>query len=63
MSALKLRQVNAWWFNPRTGNADLIGKYDNQPLMRFTAPSSGRKSDWILVLDDRDAEFDAPGKI
>jgi hypothetical protein len=62
-TAISGPQVNAWWFNPRTGNADLIGKYDNQPLMRFTAPSSGRKSDWILVLDDRDAEFDAPGKI
>jgi hypothetical protein len=62
-TAISGRQVHAWWFNPRSGIADLIGKFDNQPLMRFTAPSSGRKSDWVLVLDDVDAKFITPAKI
>jgi len=57
------RQLNAWWFDPRTGNAEMIGKFENQPLLTFTAPSSGPKSDWVLVLDDVDAGFNTPGII
>jgi hypothetical protein len=61
-SAISHRQVNAWWYNPRTGAAEFIGKMDNHSLLSFTSPSSGRYFDWVLVLDDPESRFNIPGK-
>jgi hypothetical protein len=44
--------VNAWWYNPRNGEATLIGEFVNEGFQTFTPPSSGIDNDWLLVLDD-----------
>ena len=55
-------EVMAWWFNPRTGAATAIGRYSNFSTREFTPPEPhGRPNDWVLVLDDADRGFNAPG--
>jgi hypothetical protein len=51
-------QVNAWWYQPSSGTATLIGAYANTGSRDFTPGSSG---DWVLVLDDASRNFPAPG--
>ena len=43
-------QVAASWYDPRTGEWHEIGRHEKSTLS-FTAPSSGQKDDWVLVLD------------
>ena len=64
-------KLNAWWYNPRTGESTFIGEYANKGERMFTTPGmskemewlkTGRGCDWVLVLDDVAAHFNAPGK-
>lgn len=43
--------VNAWWYDPRTGEANRI-EFSADQRQRFVPPFSGRRNDWVLVLDD-----------
>lgn len=54
-------KVKAWWFNPRTGAATLIGEFDNAAPRAFTPPDPGEFIDWVLVLDDAAQNFPPPG--
>ena len=58
MSKVSGSDVNAWWFNPRDGSADLEGTYPASGNHNFTRPNS---SDWVLVLDDASLKLRAPG--
>jgi hypothetical protein len=51
-------QAKAWWFNPGTGVATLIGNFPAAGEMEFTPGASG---DWVLVIDDADAGLPPPG--
>ena len=51
-SAIEVPKINAWWFNPRDGQATFIGAYENNAAISFKPTSIGRGSDWVLVLDD-----------
>jgi hypothetical protein len=42
--------VQAWWLNPRTGDALGIGEFPANGEQTFTPPAEG--PDWVLVLDD-----------
>ncbi|HEY9635309.1 MAG TPA: glycoside hydrolase family 140 protein [Coleofasciculaceae cyanobacterium] len=54
--------VKSWWFNPRTGEALLIGTFPNSRTREFVPPGeSGRGNDWVLVLDDAAKNFPPPG--
>jgi hypothetical protein len=55
--------VKAWWYDPRNGKAIEIGIFDKSEKLVLSAPSQGRSYDWVLVLDDADAGFEAPGKL
>lgn len=55
--------VKVWWYNPRNGEASLIGEYPNTGVRAFTPPDKGEQIDWILVLDDASKGFLPPGKI
>ena len=55
-------KVTAWWFNPRTGNAALIGEFSNQGDREFVPPNPGEHLDWVLVLDDAAKQVAPPGK-
>ena len=48
----------AWWYNPQTGTAMLIGTFPNSGSQSFTAPDG---NDWVLVIDDASANLPAPG--
>jgi hypothetical protein len=53
--------INAYWFNPCTGEANLIDKIPGKGTKMFTPPSGGRGNDWILILDDAIKNYKVPG--
>jgi hypothetical protein len=61
MDVIKGQNVVAWWFNPRNGKTELIGKYANTGTQSFLSPDPGENLDWILVLDDASKKYPAPG--
>lgn len=63
MDTITGAKVKAWWFNPRTGNAEAIGEFPNSGERVFTPPQPGEQLDWVLVLDDAAKEFAAPGGV
>ena len=61
-SYLKGKETNAWWYNPRDGKSQLIGKFENEGTISFEAPGKPeRGNDWVLVLDDASFNYLAPG--
>jgi hypothetical protein len=48
----------AWWYNPSTGQATLIGTYATAGSRVFTPPSAG---DWVLVIDNAALNLGPPG--
>lgn len=48
----------AWWFDPRTGVATNFGPFATAGTRVFTPPTT---NDWVLVLDNADQIFPAPG--
>lgn len=66
MNKISGSRVTAWWFNPRTGKATLIGKpalYANAAERTFVSPDRGESIDWVLVLDDASKGFGPPGRL
>jgi len=61
-TALKCREVKGWWFNPKDGHANSLGKLKVQPDMSFTPPTAGFENDWVLVLDNPDYAYKTPGE-
>ena len=64
--------ITAWWFNPRNGNVQSIGKYNSHDTISFSPPciskeltwlKTGRGCDWVLVLDDSAIKFLQPGVV
>ncbi|MBL9127603.1 MAG: DUF4038 domain-containing protein, partial [Verrucomicrobiales bacterium] len=55
--------VVAWWFDPRTGIADLQGTYKNEGIREFMPPTPGEHLDWVLVIDDSSRHFPPPGRV
>ena len=55
-------EIQTWWFNPRTGQSWLSERLTNHLTHEFKPPeAAGRGHDWVLVLDDLDREYKAPG--
>jgi hypothetical protein len=61
LDVIRGSQVKAWWFNPRTGKADLIGTFPRETEQEFRPPEPGEVLDWILVLDDAECNYPPPG--
>ncbi len=61
MSKITGGLVKAWWFDPRTGAATVIGTFPNGGEHEFTPPSKGEMLDWVLVLDDASKKYPPPG--
>ncbi|MGO4541581.1 glycoside hydrolase family 140 protein [Paenibacillus sp. 2TAB19] len=56
------KRAAIWWFNPRTGESEFVGEMDNEGTHEFVPPAaSAPGTDWVLVLDDADQGFAAPG--
>jgi len=58
------KELNAYWFDPRTGNIKSVGAFPNTGRHLFKPPTSGYGKDWILVLDDasKGYRFEVTGK-
>lgn len=53
--------IHAYWYNPRTGDINLIETIEVMRVWKFTPSSSGRGNDWVLILDDASRKFILPG--
>ena len=58
LSQVAGKSARAWWFNPRTAAATLIGDYPTTGTAAFVTPDT---NDWVLVLDDGSLNLAAPG--
>ena len=63
MKKLKADSVSGFWYNPREGVSKKINTFEN-PIkdMGFIPPTSGPRTDWILVLDDANKNYTDPAK-
>jgi len=63
MDKITGEKVKAWWYNPRNGEADFLGYFENKDVRHFYPPGLKKKgNDWVLVLDDAAKKFSVPGK-
>jgi hypothetical protein len=54
--------LDAWWFDPRTGNAYKAPEIKKSKNELIHPPTSGKGQDWVLVLDDAKSYYEVPGK-
>lgn len=54
--------LNVWWYNPVNGEATSKGTVKNKGEKTFKAPKAKDHTDWVLVLDNAEKSFAAPGK-
>lgn len=53
--------INGYWYNPREGESLLITSFKNTGKVKaFVPPSSGARTDWVLVLDDKRKNYPNP---
>jgi hypothetical protein len=65
LSRLSGTKVIAHWYDPRTGAVLPAGEVATSEGKHEFAPpagADGKSPDWVLVLDDADRKFPAPGK-
>lgn len=62
LGVIQAADVKAWWFDPRSGEATLIGTFPADGEREFHPPQMGETLDWILVLDAADRNFPPPGR-
>ncbi|MFO0810970.1 MAG: glycoside hydrolase family 140 protein [Gemmataceae bacterium] len=62
MDAITGPRVLAWWYDPRTGNAQKIGEFPNTGTREFASPARGELTDWVLILDDSAKNYPPPGQ-
>lgn len=60
LGRLSGKTILARWFDPRTGAVLPIGEFPQGNPAEFTPPVDG--PDWVLMLDDPDRGFAAPGQ-
>jgi hypothetical protein len=58
MSKIAGGTARAWWFDPATGLATLIGDFTASGTRSFTPPTA---QDWVLVIDNATLNLPAPG--
>jgi hypothetical protein len=61
MGKISGTNVNAHWYDPRSGACTPEGVLPNSGSHCFTPPSTGSEIDWVLVLDDAVKDFPVPG--
>ncbi|HZR21435.1 MAG TPA: glycoside hydrolase family 140 protein [Verrucomicrobiae bacterium] len=63
LESLCAAALQAWWYDPRTGDAIDGGCLPGVDRLEFTAPWAGPCSDWVLVIDSAEADFSPPGTL
>ncbi len=61
MDKISGKKVIAWWYSPRNGKVQKIGKFPGEGIHTFEPPGLGENFDWVLVLDDAKMNFPKPG--
>ena len=52
MGIITGNEVEAGWFNPRSGESTTIGKFENSGIKTFDPPGDvADGNDWVLILD------------
>lgn len=62
LEKLEWNESVIWWYNPRTGEATKLKELTSKGIQEFKPETGGRGNDWILVIDNKEANFSAPGK-
>jgi hypothetical protein len=62
LDKLGWKESIVWWYNPRTGEARQLKELTNKGIQEFKPENGGRGNDWVLVLDNKETGFGAPGK-
>lgn len=60
--AIDSSEINAWWYDPRNGEASSIADVKLDEALVFSPPDAGEYVDWVLVLDDAKQGYPAPGR-
>jgi hypothetical protein len=53
--------VRGWWYNCRSGEVSDMGEIESRGIRTFAPENGGRGNDWVLVLDNTETGFEAPG--
>jgi hypothetical protein len=61
MDKISGKIVKGQWYDPRKGTWRKIGEYPNLGNRDFVPPSQGKRSDWVLVLEDAAKGFPTAG--
>ncbi len=62
-TSLFQKQINAWWFDPKTAQIQKMGVLENKGLIEFVPPTLGIGNDWVLVIDEASKHYMVPTKI
>ena len=60
MGKIEGNEVAAFWYNPKNGESNDIGRFSNKGQHTFKPPTAGYGHDWVLVLDDVLKKFPKP---
>jgi hypothetical protein len=58
LTALSAGHIRAAWFDPRTGDVEVIGEFAPSANAVFKTPETG--PDWVLILDDLSRNYPLP---
>ncbi|MBN2805177.1 MAG: hypothetical protein JXR22_00835, partial [Prolixibacteraceae bacterium] len=56
LTKLEGKNASCWWFNPRSGEYQFIGKVATSEKKEFTPISNGRGSDYVLVVENEQSQ-------
>jgi len=62
LTFMSASSIVAWNFDPVRGTASKIGVFPRKDQMEFSPETKGASSDWVLVIDDAEKKYPAPGR-
>ncbi len=59
-NSIKTKKLKAIWYDPRYGVSHATHTGNTLGIQTYTPPTSGRGNDWILILEDAEANMQMP---
>ena len=59
-TVIRGNRLIGWWYNPRNGTSQKIGRVERAERVSFISPNPGEELDWILVIDDASKKYKNP---
>ena len=59
-TVIRGKRLTGWWYNPRNGQSQKIGRVERAERVSFISPNPGEELDWILVIDDASKKYKRP---